>query len=208
MIPKRFLQDRKRKGLVSPPETKQITCLNFEAWNLEFIYENAIKTYVGFNLGPERQPRPVLDQNQVRLKTFSTVGSIIIFQNTFGTAGEAVAIRVSGDRNAFYGCRILSWMMLESIIAATSTLKEPQISYVEMLPPFMKWRYHLHSLSTVNGSITGTAENRISPSENTGCKITGIVAALLRRLRGAYSLVVFALTYTSSVIVPQGWDDF
>lgn len=30
-------------------------------------------------------------------------------QNTYGTAAKAVALRVSGDRAAFYGCRILSY---------------------------------------------------------------------------------------------------
>ena len=30
-------------------------------------------------------------------------------QNTFGTSGKAVALRVEGDRVAFYGCNILSY---------------------------------------------------------------------------------------------------
>jgi pectinesterase len=29
-------------------------------------------------------------------------------QNTYGSGAKAVALRVSGDRAAFYGCRILS----------------------------------------------------------------------------------------------------
>jgi pectinesterase len=69
----------------------------------------------------------------------------------------------------------------------------------------------LHSLSKVDGAIT--AQHRNSPSEDTGftflrCKITGVGTALLGRPWGAYSRVVFSLTYMSSVIVPQGWDDW
>lgn len=30
-------------------------------------------------------------------------------QNTFGTSGPAVAVRVAGDRAAFYGCRFTSF---------------------------------------------------------------------------------------------------
>ena len=72
-------------------------------------------------------------------------------------------------------------------------------------------RCHLHSLSTVDGAIT--AQHRNSPSEDTGftflgCKITGVGATLLGRPWGPYSRVVFALTYMSSVVVPQGWDDW
>lgn len=53
----------------------------------------------------------------------------------------------------------------------------------------------------------------MSPSENTGftflvCKITGVGSAVLGRPWGAYSRVVYALTYMSGVIVPQGWDDW
>ena len=70
---------------------------------------------------------------------------------------------------------------------------------------------HLHSLSTVGGAIT--AQHRNSSSEDTGytflnCKITGVGTALLGRPWGPYSRVVFALTYMSSVVVPQGWDDW
>ncbi|XVF67736.1 hypothetical protein PTKIN_Ptkin10aG0145900 [Pterospermum kingtungense] len=105
--------------------------------------------------------------------------------------------------------KILSWMMLGSIISAIVTLKEPLISCGNAASLYEKC--HLHSVSKGNGSIT--AQHRISTSENTcftflGCKITGIGTAFLGRPWGAYSRVVFAMTYMSSVIVPQGWDDW
>ncbi|MBA0691588.1 hypothetical protein Goari_009208, partial [Gossypium aridum] len=70
---------------------------------------------------------------------------------------------------------------------------------------------HLHSLSEGDASIT--AQRRESPSEDTGftflgCKITGVRSALLGRPWGAYSRVVFALSYMSGAILPQGWDDW
>ncbi|MFQ6619733.1 hypothetical protein Gotur_000259 [Gossypium turneri] len=70
---------------------------------------------------------------------------------------------------------------------------------------------HLHSLSEGDASIT--AQHRDSPSQNTGftflgCKITGVKTALLGRAWGPYSRVIFAFTYMSSVILPQGWDDW
>ncbi|XP_040958593.1 putative pectinesterase 11 isoform X2 [Gossypium hirsutum] len=37
------------------------------------------------------------------------VGRYLTIQNKFGTSGKAVAVRVSGDKAAFYGCRFLSY---------------------------------------------------------------------------------------------------
>ena len=34
---------------------------------------------------------------------------LVNLQNTFGTSGPAVAMRVAGDRAAFYGCRFVSF---------------------------------------------------------------------------------------------------
>lgn len=58
-----------------------------------------------------------------------------------------------------------------------------------------------------------TAQHRASPVENTGytflgCKITGIGKTLLGRPWGAYSRVIFALSYLSSAIQPEGWNDW
>ena len=72
---------------------------------------------------------------------------------------------------------------------------------------------HLHSTSSVGGAFT--AHKRSSESENTGysfvgCKLTGLGAgtSILGRPWGPYSRVVFALSYMSSTVRPQGWDDW
>lgn len=70
---------------------------------------------------------------------------------------------------------------------------------------------HLHSVSEGTGAIT--AQRRQSPSEDTGftflgCKVTGVKTALLGRPWGPYSRVVFAFSYMSGAILPEGWDDW
>jgi pectinesterase len=72
---------------------------------------------------------------------------------------------------------------------------------------------HLHSTSRIGGAFT--AQQRSSESEETGysfvgCKLTGLGAAtsILGRPWGPYSRVVFALSYMSSTVSPQGWDDW
>ncbi|KAG6653294.1 hypothetical protein I3843_05G058500 [Carya illinoinensis] len=143
------------------------------------------------------------------------VGRYLVIQNTFGTSGKAVALRVSGDRAAFYGCRILSY---QDTLLDDAGRHYYSNCYIEGATDFICGnaaslfeRCHLHSLSKGDGAIT--AQHRNSPSEDTGftflgCKITGVGTAILGRPWGPYSRVVFALTYMSSVIVPQGWDDW
>lgn len=70
---------------------------------------------------------------------------------------------------------------------------------------------HLHSVSDGGGAIT--AQRRESPAEDTGftflgCTVTGVKTAVLGRPWGQYSRVVFAFSYISSAILPQGWDDW
>lgn len=71
---------------------------------------------------------------------------------------------------------------------------------------------HIHSLSKNGGAIT--AQRRMTPSEETGftflnCKISGITTAVvLGRPWGPFSRVIFAFSYMSNAIQPQGWDNW
>ncbi|KAK4387511.1 putative pectinesterase 11 [Sesamum angolense] len=118
--------------------------------------------------------------------TFSVLASdfmarYLTIQNNYGAGAKAVALRVSGDRAAFMNCRILS---------------------------------HQDTLLDDKGGMGAiTAQRRQRAEEETGftfvnCKITGVKSAVLGRPWGKYSRVVFALTYMSNVVLPQGWDDW
>ncbi|KAJ4838314.1 putative pectinesterase 11 [Turnera subulata] len=145
------------------------------------------------------------------------VGRYLTIENTYGSGDKAVALRVSGDRAAFYGCRILSYQ--DTLLDDTGSHYYSNC-YIEGATDFICGnaaslfeRCHLHSISKNNGSIT--AQHRNSPSENTGflflgCKITGDVggSAFLGRPWGVSSRVVFAYSYMSGVINPPGWSDW
>ncbi|KAL1059970.1 hypothetical protein V6Z11_1Z137900 [Gossypium hirsutum] len=96
--------------------------------------------------------------------TWSEGGEIF---NKFGTSGKAVAVRVSGDKAAFYGCRFLSY---QDTLLDDAGKHYFNNCYIEGATDFicgnaasLYERCHLHSLSKGNGSIT--AQKRISPSE-------------------------------------------
>ncbi|KAI3446125.1 hypothetical protein Pfo_002790 [Paulownia fortunei] len=151
----------------------------------------------------------------VKILASDFVGRYLTIQNTYGKTGKGVALRVSGDKAAFYGCRILSYQDTLLDDAGRHYYKN---CYIEGATDFVFGnaaslfeRCHLHSVSEGNGAIT--AQKRESPLENTGyvflgCKITGTGGALLGRPWGSYARVVYALTYMSSVIQPEGWNDW
>ncbi|KAK9940576.1 hypothetical protein M0R45_017230 [Rubus argutus] len=148
--------------------------------------------------------------------TFSVLASDFIGRYINNSAGaKAVALRVSGDRAAFYGCRILSHQ--DTLLDDTgrhyynSCYIEGDVDFICGNAASFFEKCHLHSLSVGTGAIT--AQRRMSPAEDTGftffgCKITGVKTAVLGRPWGTYSRVVFAYTYMTSVVLPQGWDDW
>ncbi|KAL0773887.1 hypothetical protein Bca101_039038 [Brassica carinata] len=139
----------------------------------------------------------------------------LTIQNKFGTAGQAVAVRVAGDNAAFYGCVIKSYQDTLLDDDGNHYFKN---FYIEGATDFicgnassLYERCHLHSLSPKNGSIT--AQKRTSATEKSGyiflgCKLTGSGLTFLGRPWGAYSRVVFAYSFFSDVVAPQGWNEW
>ncbi|CAI9104538.1 OLC1v1003230C2 [Oldenlandia corymbosa var. corymbosa] len=143
------------------------------------------------------------------------VGRYLTIQNTYGTNGIAVALRVSGDKAAFYGCRILSYQDTLLDDAGRhyyiNCYIEGGVDFICGNATSLFERCHLHTTSEKLGAIT--AQHRNSALENTGfiflgCRITGNGTTVLGRPWGPYSRVIFAFTYMSDVIVPQGWNDW
>ncbi|KAF0906742.1 hypothetical protein E2562_012558 [Oryza meyeriana var. granulata] len=155
----------------------------------------------------------------VSLLASDFVAKRLTFQNTFGNTAPAVAVRVAGDRAAFYGCRFVSF---QDTLLDERGRHYYRGCYVQGATDFIFGngralfdKCHLHSTSPVGAGGAFTAQQRSSESEDTGysfvgCKLTGLGAgtAILGRPWGPYSRVVFALTYISSTVRPQGWDDW
>ncbi|CAN1269740.1 Putative pectinesterase 11 [Linum perenne] len=120
-------------------------------------------------------------------------------QNTYGRGGKAVALRVSGDRAAFYGCRILSYQ--DTLLDDTGSHYYSNC-YIQGATDF---------ISENKGSIT--AQHRDLESDETGyiflgCKITATGPTFLGRPWGSYSRVVYAYSYMASNILSAGWSDW
>ncbi|CAN6246534.1 unnamed protein product [Urochloa humidicola] len=136
---------------------------------------------------------------------------------------QAVAIRISGDQAAFWGCGFFG--------AQDTLLDEEQRHYfkecfiqgsIDFIFGDARSLYEnctLNSIAeempegqrSINGAIT--AQSRKFPQNNTGfsfvgCTVQGTGDVLLGRAWGNYSRVVFAYTYMPGIIADAGWDNW
>ncbi|KAL3677543.1 hypothetical protein R1sor_027491 [Riccia sorocarpa] len=145
----------------------------------------------------------------------------IRFENTSpqpepGAVGkQAVALRISGDKAAFYNVAVLG---------AQDTLYVHQgrhvflNSYIQGSIDFIFGNgrsyfkdSHIYSIASSFGSIT--AQKRNESDMNTGfsfvnCQIDGTGIIYLGRAWGNYSRVIYSWSYLNSMILPEGWQDW
>ncbi|CAO2813460.1 unnamed protein product [Amaranthus hypochondriacus] len=158
--------------------------------------------------------------NSATVSVFASnfVGRYLTFENKYGRKGKGVALRVAGDKAAFYGCRMISYQdtLLDDV--GTHYYKncyiEGAIDFIFGNAASLFERCHVHSVNEV-GKAAITAQKRETPWENTGfiflgCKITGqgVATTILGRPWGSHSRVIYTLTYMSSAISPEGWQNW
>ncbi|KAL6603430.1 hypothetical protein ACP70R_043791 [Stipagrostis hirtigluma subsp. patula] len=154
--------------------------------------------------------------------TFIVEGEDFIAENiTFENAapqgsGPAVALRVSGDRCAFYNCRFLGWQDTLYLHRGKHYLRD---CYIEGSVDFIFGNSialleHCHIHCKAEGFVT--AHKRQSASESTGyvflrCVITGngeVGYMFLGRPWGPFGRVLFAYTSMDHCIKPVGWHNW
>ncbi|KAK2365895.1 putative pectinesterase [Trifolium repens] len=141
----------------------------------------------------------------------------ITFENSSPEgSGQAVAVRVSADRCAFYNCRFLGWQDTLYLHSGKQYLKdcyiEGSVDFIFGNSTALLEHCHIHCKSA--GFIT--AQSRKSPHEKTGyvflrCVITGngeSAYAYLGRPWGPFGRVVFAFTYMDHCIKSAGWNNW
>ncbi|ONK65281.1 uncharacterized protein A4U43_C07F35520 [Asparagus officinalis] len=149
-------------------------------------------------------------------------GEDFIAENvTFGNSapkgsGQAVALRVTADRCAFYNCRFLGWQDTLYLHYGKHYLRdcyvEGSVDFIFGNATALLEHCHIHCKS--EGFIT--AQSRKSSQETTGyvflrCVITGNGSSSymhLGRPWGPFGRVVFAYCWMDACIKPVGWNNW
>lgn len=167
------------------------------------------------------------DQSVIGTGTFAC-GSVIVegsdfiaegitFENSAPEgSGQAVAIRVTGDRCAFYTCRFLGWQDTAYLHHGKHYLRdcyiEGSVDFIFGDATALLEHCHIHCKSA--GFVT--AQSRRSRDVSTGyvflrCVITGNGQgnyAYLGRPWQPFARVVYAYTWMDACIKPEGWHNW
>ncbi|ONK79528.1 uncharacterized protein A4U43_C01F7270 [Asparagus officinalis] len=196
----------------------------------EKVTVDRLKPYITFYGEPDQMPRITFDATASQYGTINSatvavesdyfVASNIIFENSspkpiLGMQGsQAVAMRISGDKAAFYNCRFYGH---QDTLCDDKGLHFFKDCYIRGTVDFIfgdgRSIYSNCKLVSIADGVTAiTAQGRYSTSDNSAfvflnCNITGTGNAFLGRAWKENSRVVFAYTYMGNLINPRGWDD-
>ncbi|KAI5585673.1 hypothetical protein POPTR_006G186000v4 [Populus trichocarpa] len=130
---------------------------------------------------------------------------------------QAVALRISGDKSAFYNCRFIGFQDTLCDDKGRHLFKdcyiEGTVDYIFGSGKSLYLGTELHVIGDEKGNFI-TAHARNNEAENTGfsfvhCKVdgTGTKRAYLGRAWQQRPRVVFSYTTMSSVVNPEGWSN-
>ncbi len=205
---------------IKPGTYKELIYIQHEKRFFHLVGDDAAKTILTFDLnanlpgangkpiGTFRTPSTVIDADDFTAEN-------ITFENTAGPVGQALAIRVDGDRAVFRRCRFLGWQDTLFLNRGRQYFEDCYIAgHVDFIfgaaTAFFE-RCHIHCLK--NGYITAASTYDYHPYGFvfSNCKITGEsadVKTYLGRPWRDYSAVIYLNTEMSDVVRPVGWHNW
>ncbi|KAL7151032.1 hypothetical protein ABFS83_04G004300 [Erythranthe nasuta] len=142
------------------------------------------------------------------------------FENTaphvVGTVGgQAVALRISGTKAAFYNCSFYGSQDTlydhKGLHYFSNCFIQGSVDFIFGYGTSLYENCYLNSVTKKIASVT--AQKRSNSSISSGfsfknCTVSGTGSIYLGRAWGDYSRVVFSYTYMDKVVLSQGWSDW
>ena len=204
---------------IKPGIYKELIYVQHEKRFVHLVGEDPGKTVLTYNLNANmtggdgkiistfRTPSTFIDADDFTVEN-------ITFENSAGPVGQALAIRVDGDRIAFRNCRFLGWQDTILLNGGRQYFENCYITgHVDFIfgaaTAFFE-NCHIHVLR--DGYVTAAST---PPQQKFGfvfshCKITGAPSAkaFLGRPWRPYASTIFLNTEMSEVIRPEGWNNW
>ncbi|KAF8394713.1 hypothetical protein HHK36_020930 [Tetracentron sinense] len=170
--------------------------------------------------GRDGKPLKTFESATVAVNSNYFVAINIRFENTaphdIGSTGEqAVALRISGNKAAFYNCSFYGTQDTlydhKGLHYFNNCFIQGSVDFIFGYGTSLYQNCYLNSIAKKKASLTAQKRSNSSLSSGFSFKdsvITGSGQVYLGRAWGDHSRVVFSYTFMDKVVLPQGWSDW
>jgi len=204
---------------IKPGTYREVIYIQREKRFFHLVGENAEKTVLSYNLnanmiGPDGKPIGTFRTPSVQIDAEDFTAENITFENSAGPVGQALAIRVDGDRAVFRNCRFLGW---QDTILVNRGRHYFENCYIEGHVDFIFggatcWfeRCKIHCLRDGYVTAASTPDTNQYGYVFSNCEITGVagVKTYLGRPWRDFAAVTFLNNKMSEVVRPEGWNNW
>ena len=219
-VPQTTTRDNPAVIRIKPGTYKELIYVQREKHFVRLVGEDASKTILTFDLnanlaGPNGKPIGTFRTPSTYIDADDFTAENITFENSAGPVGQALAIRVDGDRVTFRHCRFLGWQDTILLNRGRQYFEDCYIAgHVDFIfggaTAFFE-RCHIHCLR--DGYITAASTPAGEPFGFvfSHCEITGEtpqVRTYLGRPWRPFASVVYLDTKMSEAVRPAGWHNW
>jgi pectinesterase len=204
---------------VAPGPYKELIYVQREKRFFRLVGENATNTILSYNLyasmtNSEGKPIGTFKTPSTTIDADDFSAENITFENSAGPVGQALAIRVDGDRASFRHCRFLGWQDTILLNRGRQYFEDCYVcGHVDFIfGAATAWfeKCEIHALS--DGYLTAASTPVDAPYGFvfSHCTITGEpgVKTYLGRPWRVYASTIYLNCEMSDVVRPEGWNDW
>jgi pectinesterase len=205
---------------IKPGTYKELIYIQHEKRFFKLVGEDANTTILTFDLnaniiGPGNKPIGTFRTPSTVIDADDFTAENITFENTAGPVGQALALRVDGDRAVFRRCRFLGWQDTIFLNRGRQYFEDCYITgHVDFIfgaaTAFFE-RCHIHCLRSGYITAASTYDYIRFGFVFSNCRITGEnaeVKTYLGRPWRDFSAVTYLNTEMSDVVRPVGWQNW
>jgi|SRR5665213_1451507 len=204
---------------IAPGTYKELIYVQREKRFFKLVGDNPAHTILSFNLyagitNADGKPIGTFKTPSTTIDADDFTAENLTFENAAGPVGQALAMRVDGDRAAFRNCRFLGWQDTILLNRGRQYFENCYIcGHVDFIfGAATAWfeKCEIHALR--DGYLTAASTPVDSPFGFvfSHCKITGEpgVKTFLGRPWRIYASTIFLNCEMSDVVRPEGWNDW